>query len=387
MVDYMIKHGKWLLLLTGCIVCGCASLPKQETSIWPWEQDEEKGRYARGDYYAIRAGVANFGEAPKAVKPVTPESLETKIPDSHSASDTSAIKTHPILDSKPGLGKIKNKAKNEYDFTVSDNNSAPPSYLPLDSVRSGSEITAFNHGNAPVSVAINLDRNASQYITVDKPLPLYAVVPPNTDRTLAQFSPKKKDEAYNLRYTYTWSIGDYTASHQCPERYQFPFGEKIQAFASVTDKTNSTPYTRYAVIFSMPQGTPVVAARKGTVIQIKTDDKIDILHEDATIGTYSHLVKINEDIFVGKVVSTNDVIGIAGAAENKKEAYMQLTVWRPEPPPISSPKINSQSIGFDSVSFPLEFCSTDSGKAGVLTKSQPVSRSKMTGSNRQAKRK
>jgi len=387
--DYMIKYCRWLPFLAGLIVFGCTSAPQQK-GIWPWEYGKDFGNRQTGDHIAISRGVATFGEVPKAVKPISPESHETQAPVSYSPAETSVTNTQPPLlptKSKPGIGKTINKAKREYDFSVSDIKIAPASYLPAESIHTAYDITAYNHGNAPVSVTIGIDPNSSQNLSTDKTLPLNAVVPPNTDQALVHFAPKMKNEAYNFRYTYSWSIGDYTARHKSPEHYLFPLGNNTRAFARVSDTANSTPYTRYAVMFSMPVGTPVLAARKGTVVQIKTDDKIDILHDDSTIATYSHLGKIAEGIIVGKAVSTADIIGIVGATENKKEAYMQLTVWWPEPPPIDSQKTNSPNSGFDLVSFPLEFCSTGSSECRVLTQSQWVSRNKMTEIKNQGKRK
>lgn len=383
--DYTMKYGRWLPFLAGCIVLGCTSGPQQQKGAWPWEYGKDYGNHQTGDYFAMSGSVAHFGEVPKAIKPITPESLDPPI-----HSETSATKTQPPLPTNSELasGKIANKVKREYDFTLGNIKLAPPSYMQVNSVSTDYNITAFNHGNAPVSVAIGIDPNTSQNISTDKTLPLDAVVPPNTDQALVHFAPKMKNEAHNFSYTYSWSIGDYTANHQCTEHYRFPFGDNVRAFANVSDKANSTPYTRYAVIFSMPAGTPVLAARKGTVIQIKTDDKIDILHDDSTIATYSHLGKIDQGIIAGKVVTTEDIIGIVGATGNQKEAYMQLTVWRPEPvPPIASLKTNSPSSGFDLVSFPLEFCSTDSKECRVLTQDQAVSRNKIAEIKKQVKRK
>ncbi|MCM2358268.1 MAG: M23 family metallopeptidase [Geobacteraceae bacterium] len=154
----------------------------------------------------------------------------------------------------------------------------------------------------------------------------------------------------------------------------------------VSKATNATAFTRYAVVFSMPKGTPVLAARKGTVIRI-SPDKIDILHEDSTIGTYSHLERIVDDIVVGKTVSSEDIIGIAGTTEDNKDAYMQLTVWRPEPAQGNSLQVNSQRTGLAAVSFPLAFSRTASDKGTVLIQDQPVSRDKLPASRKQSKRK
>jgi hypothetical protein len=200
-------------------------------------------------------------------------------------------------------------------------------------------------------------------------------------------STKIKNEAYRFGYTCSWSIGDYAARHQCPEHYRFPFGDTVRAFAVVSDAAGSTPNTRYAVIFSLPAGTSVLAARNGTVVQISTyDDKIDILHDDATIASYNHLGGIGGGVVVGKVVSAGDVIGIAGTADNSKDAYMQLTVWRPNPRPSTTLTANGLNPGYDLVSFPLEFRSTDSSGCRVLTQNQWLSSNRTAEVKKKGKR-
>ena len=154
-------------------------------------------------------------------------------------------------------------------------------------------------------------------------------------------------------------------------------------------KTNSTPFNRYSVIFSVPAGTPVLAARKGEVVQIKGNGRIDIFHDDSTIATYSQLGTVADGLFAGKAVTTGNVIGMAGAdaAENPKEAFVQLTVWRPEPLPNASLKAISVSSGFEFVSFPLIFCITGPNDCRVLTQDQWVSKNKVTETRKQAKHK
>jgi hypothetical protein len=302
----LMKTGWWVLLLAGCLISGCAGGQLPEKAAWPWEHAKDTGNNQTGDYATIRGNVANFGEAPKAVKPVNPEDLKPHVPDSNPAPETPLTNTQPpvpLTESKSGSGKFKDSANREYDFTVRDIKTAPPSYLPADAVRTAYDITAFNHGKAPVSVTIGIDPAASQNIATDKTLPLNAVVTPDSDQALVRIGPKMKNEAYNFRYAYSWNIGDYTAIHNCPEHYRVPFGNDVKAFASVSGNATTSTYTRYAVIFSMPVGTPVLAARKGIVVKIKTDN-VDILHDDSTIASYSHLGKISDSIVSGKSVST-----------------------------------------------------------------------------------
>jgi len=77
---------------------------------------------------------------------------------------------------------------------------------------------------------------------------------------------------------------------------------------------------------------------------------------------------------------------VVGTTADKKEGYVQLAVWRPEPLPVTSLKAVSQIEGFDFVSFPLEFCGTDPGDCRVIRSSQMVSRTRMTGAGKQGKR-
>jgi peptidase M23-like protein len=383
------KYSRGLLILGAFVIFGCVSLPaEREKGIWPWEYGKGQGEPNTGDYVAFRAGVAKFGEPPKIVEPIKLEAVEPRPSDVQPVTQTFATKTELPAVSQQRTDRTNSNKKNGYDFTVSADKPMSAANLLLDTGSPVYDITASNSGNAPVSVAINIEKGSAQNASADKKLPYYAVVPAHSDRTLVRISAKTKELGFDFKYNSVWSIGDYTATHDCPEQYRFPFGEKVRAFASVTNTANDTPYTRNSVIFSMPKGTPVLAARKGVVIQIGPAGKIDILHEDSTIGTYYHLEKIGEHVVVGKTVTTDAVIGVAGTSENNKDAYMQLTVWRPEPTTTSDQLlVSSQRIGFEAVSYPLAFMSAGSDNGKILTKNQPVSRGKVRASNKQTKRK
>ncbi|WP_168205959.1 M23 family metallopeptidase [Geobacter sp. FeAm09] len=384
MADCAMKYGWWLpFLAVSVVMFGCAGGSQQQKSPWPWDYNRQDGRYPSGDHVAVSGPVASFGDAPKAVKPVPPESLEAP------GSGAAAAKPSPPSPSPgkaPDPNAAGNRVKKGYDFSVNEKRITTPSYLPVGSVRDAYDIFASNHGDAPVSVTIGSDQT-SRNMTTDKPLPVIAVIPPHTDQVLVHVSARLKNEAYRFGYTCLWSIGDHTARHQCPERYRFPFSDKVRAFAGVSDPAGSTPYTRYAVAFSLPAGTPVLAARKGTVVQIgKNDDKIDILHDDGTIASYSHLGRIGEGVTAGKSVAAGDAIGMPGAADNPSEAYLQLAVWHPEPRLNAALTANGQNPGYDLVSFPLEFCAADSDGCRVLTRSQWLSGDRTAEAKKQNKR-
>jgi len=387
--SYSIKYIRWIPYLAICLTFGCLSGPTPQNAT-PWKYGKETGNYQTGDYVSISGNVANFGDAPKAMKPITRESLIPSVPDSASPAPSDSRANPPVQSAvaSQSVAKPASTVTSDYDFVVSDVKVAPQSYLPIDSVNAAHDITAFNHGYAPVTVTIGVDPDLTQNLSTDKALPLNTVVPPETVQAFVRFSPKNRSEAFRFSYAYSWSIGDYSARHFCPEHYQFPFGNDIKAYASAGSDANTSPYSRYAVAFSLPTGTPVLASRKGTVVQVKSGNRVDIIHNDSTIATYSHLDKIAAGIVPGKVVTTKDVLGIAGTILHTKEAYVQLVVWRPEPvQSVKLLKTNSAASGIDLVSFPLEFCIADTNTCKVLTKDQPVSRNRRTDSRKQSKKK
>lgn len=259
-----------------------------------------------------------------------------------------------------------------YRFALETVRAAQASKLPPDATRNSLLITGFNYGCAPVSVSIVIDEEASRNIPGGLPRPINAVVAPGTDQVVRHVIPEKPRNAASLRYTYSWSIGDYRADHACAEGYRIPLRDDVRAFASIEDDPAASAYRKNGVGFLVPVGTPVLAARKGVVVQIKRD-QVDLLHEDSTIGSYHHLRETAEGLAVGKAVSTDDVIGIAGALDDNTEAYLLLTVWRPEPRPLAT----LPSADFAFVSFPLEFCAITSNQCGPLRQDQVVYRNRI----------
>ena len=91
--------------------------------------------------------------------------------------------------------------------------------------------------------------------------------------------------------------------------------------------SHSDPQNLYAVDFSADIGTPVLAARGGTVMQVESDfDKaglnlekyggranfVRILHDDGTMGLYAHLQESGVLVRVGQHVQAGQQIGLSG---------------------------------------------------------------------------
>jgi len=386
-----MRSHRWLLVLATAFAYGCATLPQPVQTFRPPEHGEARGKLVNGDYFVAHVGVANFGEAPKAVLPIKPESRVNPVPDVAPAPAEverripAAEKPAESASDEPG---IERKSNGEYDFTVRNVAAGIEPFLKdPSSVPSTYDVTAFNHGFAPVTVSIAIDQKASDNIITNKTFPLTAVLQPKSTQVLTAIRPRIKNQESYVRSAYSWSIGDYRARHHCPEHYQIPFAGKVQAYASVNGNAKASAFARHAIIFAVPPGTRVRAARKGTVVLVRKG-KVDILHDDLTVATYAHLGQIRKDIAEGKAVSTEDVLGEVGPNADKSEGFVQLAVWRPEARPLASSEPSFRQIDFDLVSFPLRFCSSTFSECRVLTRDQLVSRSQkpVTAKRREVKK-
>jgi len=258
--------------------------------------------------------------------------------------------------------------KGKYDFSVEEVHFRESAFLSNGSEAPSVKFVAKNNGFAPVSVTIVFDQDLSQNAAWDANKSHTTVVPPHSTAEIGRVDPKNNIGHWKLVWDYTWQIGDYTTRHNCKEGYRFPVSDAVSAYASVAEERAATPFTRNALAFRMPADAKVLAARKGTVVRIAENNDVDVLHDDSTIATYSHLETTVKDLYVGKAVNVGDPVGFAGKGTDT--AYMQLAVWRPEPQVTANVEKIDRST-FRAVSFPLEFC-TDGNHCRELKVSQSI---------------
>lgn len=271
----------------------------------------------------------------------------------------------------PNRSASKAKA-GDYDFSVIDDHAERSPYKPA--VSTASRIIAVNRGYAPVSVTLDLKPGTTDNVRPDVALPHTAVVPPQSELVLARLSPLDPEKSMRYGCNFFWQLGDFTTQHDCPENYRFPFAAGVRAYAAVPDRKNSQPTMRHSVQFSLPAGAKVLAARQGMVVRVKNNEDIEVLHDDATIATYSNLEHVAKGISAGKRVAAGDLLGNVGKSEMPGEGFMSLTVWRPGRVSTGAVVKNGAAANFHGESLPMKFC-FNSHRCTVLTRSQPVSAS------------
>lgn len=95
---------------------------------------------------------------------------------------------------------------------------------------------------------------------------------------------------------------------------------------------------RYAMDIAMPEGTPIIAARGGTVIKIENDQSgrgsnasgnfVRILHEDGTMGVYLHLMRGSVLVKEGQRVSVGSALARSGNTGNSTGPHLHFVVQR-----------------------------------------------------------
>lgn len=226
----------------------------------------------------------------------------------------------------------------------------------------GHRIVARNTGPAPVSVKVSLVD--AQYIAADRPFPIYAVVPPNGGTLyLCNIRPAMPGVGYTFRTQSTWVLGDFSAVQSPDARYRLPYRDgmafRLGQSPGGPITTHSTADSRFAVDIPMPEGTPILAAREGTVIHTEAGqtygaqvpdmldkaNEIRILHLDGTLATYAHLAHGGVYVYPGQKVAAGQQIGLAGSTGYSSGPHLHFAVQA----------IRKNGDRLETVSLPFQF--------------------------------
>ncbi|WP_223787201.1 peptidoglycan DD-metalloendopeptidase family protein [Marinicella meishanensis] len=181
------------------------------------------------------------------------------------------------------------------------------------------------HGPVAVRMEFTLQENA----VADPPLPATFVIPGNSDELLTTVTGQDQYQAWSFQFSYTSVMGDPNAKHQDGHVYQRPFQADQQHFISQAffgEFTHQGEQNRHAIDIVMPEGTPVLAARGGVVMDIADDfydggtdasqiqrgNYIRILHDDGSMGVYAHLQLESVRVAPGQRIDTGHQIALSG---------------------------------------------------------------------------
>ena len=154
-----------------------------------------------------------------------------------------------------------------------------------------------------------------------------------------------KSSADTLHYHWNATLGSPQAQHHPPRPYRAPFplgASYVVSQAYPTHITHVTADSRYAIDIALPDGTPVYAAREGTVINLRHDgfvgaidpalldqaNVLEILHDDGTIALYAHLHWDSIRVHIGQRVTLGEYIADSGNTGFTSGPHLHFAVWR-----------------------------------------------------------
>ena len=189
------------------------------------------------------------------------------------------------------------------------------------------EYSFINNIWGPVEIELQL--YDAENVTANPPLPARLVLAGQTEKRLLKIQATDPGQGFSFRLEYTQMIGPpiETFPEEVDYYPPFPLGLRFPISQGFDNEvTHSQPPNQYAVDIVMPIGTPILAARAGTVMDMEDDfhgaaqkeryltrsNQIRILHDDGTMAVYAHLQPNSLKIRQGAAVARGQWIANSG---------------------------------------------------------------------------
>jgi len=220
---------------------------------------------------------------------------------------------------------------------------------------SSMQLIGVNNCGCVVTLRVSIVQ--SDFPELPKGASYHATLEPGARQTVVE-APRSSGAKADLQFVWKAALGSPQAVHSPPRPYRAPFAVGATFTVSQaypTRITHVTPDSQYAVDIALPDGTPVYAARAGTVINVRHDsfrgaalpalldqaNVIEILHDDGTIAVYAHLHWDSIRVRIGQRIQLGEYIANSGNTGFTTGPHLHFAVWR--------------NSGVADVSIPIEF--------------------------------
>jgi murein DD-endopeptidase MepM/ murein hydrolase activator NlpD len=164
--------------------------------------------------------------------------------------------------------------------------------------------------------------------------------------TLTKIKPAEKS---SFKYRFRLVVGRSNAKPDLAHVYKLPFqaDAKFPLRSGYGERANRKfAANEYILVWDMPEGTPVLAARDGTVVGIRDDSNehgmtdefrskanvVVVEHSDGTLAEYVHLKYQGVAVKVGQAVKTSDLLGYSGNTGLSRNPNLLVRISRVNPP-------------------------------------------------------
>jgi murein DD-endopeptidase MepM/ murein hydrolase activator NlpD len=206
---------------------------------------------------------------------------------------------------------------------------------------------------------VELQLTDADNVVTEPPLPSRFVLGPQSEETVLGIGALDPRKPFSYKLHYRWAPGkpNPLPIQDVIVAPPFPAGSAFivsQGFNGTT--THGGPDSQYAIDIAMPVGTPVLAARAGTVMDVEEDfneggtdkdeyveraNRVLILHDDGTMTVYAHIDLASVNVRPGLHVRAGRQIARSGNTGFSSGPHLHFAV--------------QQNIGMEVVSLPFRF--------------------------------
>jgi len=214
----------------------------------------------------------------------------------------------------------------------------------------------FPHNNIITTVTFE-HSGKPENIKCTTPLPLTIVCRGKEPVKALSFVIDDFSKSWNTRLNWYWQYG---SPGDTDEKYSYrlPYlkGERFRVCQGFNDTPTHHGDFAFSIDWVMPEGTPICAARGGTVIHVidhfsgggfkkeflDKNNTVQILHDDGTLAQYTHIKKDGAAVKTGDIVKPGDIIAYSGNVGYSQSPHLHFNVFRP----VDGKKSTSIPAGF-----------------------------------------
>jgi len=207
---------------------------------------------------------------------------------------------------------------------------------------SGKAMDVSNTLEVPVEVTLRLTRMVN-VAGVGKGV-IRKTVPANSRVRVATLSKRQAGGPIMFKHSFSYALlfspePDQTGTVDGPA-YALPWrgGPFRISQGAGGDFSHNSPSGRYAVDIAMPVGTPIVAARAGTVVKIRNGqggrlpdpagNHVRVAHDDGTHSAYLHLSRGSVQVKPGQRVEIGTLLGKSGNTGRSTGPHLHFVVQK-----------------------------------------------------------
>lgn len=192
-------------------------------------------------------------------------------------------------------------------------------------------------GEVTVTTTLTLEN-----MVAERHPPTKVLAPRGGQVPLAAWHVDDPDRTWRYKYRFRHRLGDANARPDLTYPYALPVsaGRSYKVSRGWNEPQTHLGRSAYAVDVSMPEGTPILAMREGTVVACRGDQArggpgkewedrgnfVKIRHPDGSLGHYLHMRLDGVAVAVGDVVRRGALIGYAGATGRATGPHLHFAV-------------------------------------------------------------